>query len=680
LRRDGAPIHEVPLSALSSTATASATRAASRDDFLGHPKGVYVCFFTEMWERFSFYGMKALLLLYLLQHHKFGDRAGLDVLGAYGGLVYCVPVIGGLLADRFLGMRKAVIFGGLLLVAGHAGMAVEGHAATVVNGVMVRDEAALRVFYLSLSLIIMGVGFLKPNVSTIVGRLYPENDPRRDSGFSLFVAGINLGALFASIVCGYLGQTLGWRYGFGAAGIGMLLGLAQFVWGRKYLRGIGEPPSPLPRSREWIIYGAAVIGLLPVAWLMHAVTSIQLGPNVVRWTYWIVVMALAGIVWSMWHAWRRDDATHAPVSSYAPSLLVFTLLGLGVIWLSGRYGVLDFFIEESTLALVLMSVVFLAVGFWYVGFITRGCSKVEAQRMGAMMVLIFAALVFYTLYEQTYGSWVTFTDRLLTKDVAPSLVHTPPAIQWTGDWLQNLSLFIVSAPWSTFSLLLGPVAFVVAASVSDRNPASPLPRLFFVLTVVAMLVALLRDAVTLPQTAGSLTYLGALFIVLLAPLFAVIWAWLDKRGLDPSKPTKSALGLLFGGLSFLPLVWAAQQAGATGEMASVWWLVLAYLLLELGEMCLYPVGLSAVTQLSVPRVVSLMMGTWFLATAFSETLAALFGKLAAIEVPEGETMNFAEAAAKYADLFTLLMWLGIGCAVVALLLSPLLRRMMHGVR
>jgi len=164
--------------------TATLSPVDPRNELFGQPKGVYVCFFTEMWERFSFYGMKALLLLYLLQHHKFGDRAGLDLLGAYGGLVYCVPVLGGLLADRYLGMRKAVIFGGLLLVCGHAGMAVEGHAATLVNGVVVRDEAALRVFYVSLALIIMGVGFLKPNVSTVVGRLVPENGPRREPGLA----------------------------------------------------------------------------------------------------------------------------------------------------------------------------------------------------------------------------------------------------------------------------------------------------------------------------------------------------------------------------------------------------------------------------------------------------------------------------------------------------------------
>jgi POT family proton-dependent oligopeptide transporter len=577
-----------------------------RDELFGHPKGVYVCFFTEMWERFSFYGMKALLLLYLLQHHRFGDKAGLDVLGAYGGLVYCLPVIGGMLADRYLGMRKAVIFGGLLLVCGHAGMAFEGQAATIANGVVTRDEASLQVFYLSLSLIIMGVGFLKPNISVIVGKLYPQNDPRRDSGFSLFYAGINLGALFASIVCGYLGQTLGWSYGFGAAGIGMLFGLAQFLWGQKYLHGHAESPVPeklrervFGVPREWTIYLGAVAGLLPVAWLMWAVAN-------------------------------------------------------GAFSLGG----------EVSLALALMIVVMLAVLAWFFWFITTQCTPVQRQQMIALIALIAMCLVFFTLYEQTYGSWVTFTDRMLTKDVVPSLV-----IRTGTPW-----------PWSIISLLLAPAAFVLAASLSDRNPDSPAPRMLFLIAVAAMLVFLLRDVLVLPQTAGSLTYLGALFIVLLAPLFTVLWGLLDRRGLDPSKPVKSAVGLLLAGLSFIPLAWAAQQAGLTGELASVWWLVLAYLILELGEMCLSPVGLSAVTQLSVPRVASLMMGTWFLATAFSETLAALFGKLAAIEIPEGMTLDFASAGAKYAHLFWIMTWIGIGFAVLAFVLAPLLRRMMHGVK
>ena len=600
----------------------SAALATVQDDFLGHPKGVYVCFFTEMWERFSFYGMKALLLLYLTKYHLFGDKAGLDLLGAYGGLVYCIPVIGGVLADRWLGMRKAVVFGGVLLVLGHIGMAFEGNAATVAGGVVLRDESTLRITYLSLALIIMGVGFLKPNISTIVGRLYAENDPRRDSGFSLFYAGINLGALFASLVCGYLGETLGWKYGFGAAGIGMLLGLALFLWGQKYLQGHAEPPAPQTLRervagvpREWLIYVGAVAGVIPVAWLMWAAAN-------------------------------------------------------GAFSLGG----------EVSLALMLMLVVLLVVLVWFGWFITTQCTPVQRHQMLALMAMILMCLVFFTLYEQTYGSWVTFTDRLLTKDIFPSLVRSQDVVVWSDSTVANIAIFLSHAPWSTYSLLLAPVSFVLAATLSDRRPDSGAPRALFIAVVVLMLVFLVRDSVVLPQTAGSLTYLGAMFLVLLAPVFAVLWGSLDKVGMNPSKPFKSALGLMFAGLSFVPLALAAQQVGESGQMASVWWLVLAYLILEIGEMCLSPVGLSAVTQLSVPRVVSLMMGTWFLATAFSEALAALFGKLAAIEIPEGESIDMVSAAAKYADLFWLLMWIGLGCALIAFIATPLLRRMMHGVR
>lgn len=594
----------------------------AREDFLGHPKGVYVCFFTEMWERFSFYGMKALLLLYLTKYHLFPDKAGYDLLGAYGGLVYCIPVIGGLLADRWLGMRKAVVFGGLLLVLGHAGMAFEGNAAINVDGQVMRDESSLRYTYLSLALIIMGVGFLKPNISTIVGKLYAENDPRRDSGFSLFYAGINLGALFASLVCGYLGETLGWKYGFGAAGIGMLLGLALFLWGQKYLHGHAEPREPallrervLGLPREWLIYAAAVAGVAPIAWLMWA-------------------------------------------------------SGNGAFALGG----------EIPLALMLMLAVLTVVLVWFGWFILSQCTPVQRQQMLALMAMIFMCLVFFTLYEQTYGSWVTFTDRLLTKDIAPSLVTPLRPFQWTADWAINLSLFVRTAPWSTYSLLLAPLSFMLAARLSDRTPESTMPRLLFIAVSAVMLICLVRDCVVLPQTAGSLTYLGAFFLVVLAPVFAALWAWLGRRGRDPSKPFKSALGLMFAGLSFVPLAWAAQQVGQTGQMASVWWLVLAYLILEIGEMCLAPVGLSAVTQLSMPRVVSLMMGTWFLATAFSETLAALLGKLAAVDVDAEGVFDVAAAAAGYAGLFWKLMWIGLACALIAFVASPLLRRMMHGVK
>ena len=236
------------------------------DELFGHPKGLYICFATELWERFSFYGMKYLLLLYLTKYHLFSDVEGLDVLGAYAGLVYALPVIGGLLADRYLGMRKAVVFGGILLCLGHLLMAVEGHQAvnyaagtvlendlrltdgtvllagtTLTSEITIRDTEALKVFYLALALIVVGVGYLKPNISTIVGKLYSEDDPRRDSGFTIFYMGINIGSFFATILCGYLGETYGWGYGFGAAGIGMVLGLFTFLWGQKYLHGHADP-------------------------------------------------------------------------------------------------------------------------------------------------------------------------------------------------------------------------------------------------------------------------------------------------------------------------------------------------------------------------------------------------------------------------------------------------------
>ena len=568
------------------------TTTTAGQDFLGHPKGVYVCFFTEMWERFSFYGMKALLLLYVLKYHLFSDDAGYDLLGAYGGLVYAVPVIGGLVADRYLGMRKAVIFGGVMLVLGHLGMAYEGHAAQRINGEIVRDQFALQVFYLSLALIIMGVGFLKPNISTIVGKLYDENDPRRDGGFTLFYAGINVGALFASLICAFLGETYGWKYGFGAAGIGMLAGLGMFLWGQKYLMGHAEPAHPErlrervgPLSREWLIYLLGAAGTL--------------------------------LVWQLiQRTWTVHGAMH------------------------------------------LIAIAFLA---WFVWFLVRECSAAERGQMISLVVLIVGVLIFFALYEQTYGSWVTFTDRLLTKE------------------LFSLDVGAVGhLPWALYSLAASPPLMIAALVASDRG-RKPLALAMVGLLVLGLVIAIAHDIVLVPQTAGSLTFLGAFFIVALAPLFSWLWPWLEQRGLNPGKPAKMAIGLIAAGLAFLPMI-AAAKAAAGGQLASVWWLVLAYFILEIGEMCLSPIGLSAVCQLSVGKVVGLMMGAFWLATAYSEVLAAQFGKLASVEIPEGGTLDFAAASAGYVQLFELMAAVGIGAGLLMALGVPLLRRGMHGLK
>ncbi|MBS0456106.1 MAG: peptide MFS transporter [Proteobacteria bacterium] len=579
------------------------------DEMFGHPKGLYVCFFTEMWERFSFYGMKALLLLYLIKHHGFLESQGLVVTGAYGGMVYAVPLLGGILADRFLGMRKAVVLGGILLCLGHLGMAYEGHAATTTNGVVHQDKFALGVFYLSLSLIISGVGFLKPNISTIVGKLYPENDPRIDSGFTIFYAGINVGALFSSLICGYLGEVYGWGYGFGAAGIGMLAGLGMFISGQKYLQGHAEPKDPDklrrrllgPLTVEATIYLGAVLGL-PAIWAL-----MQLGDGVL----YVQFALVAG--WLLWLAW----------------------------------------------------------------YLVARCTQVQREQMLAVVFFIASALLFFAMYEQTYGSWLLFTEHMLTKDFFPSIViYDPQHLPWPWAALPTWLVEINGKPWPwcVIPLVLAPPTVALAL----RSSPQVARRLVSAVGLLGV-VLFVRDVLVLPQTAESLEYLASFVLVALTPLFGWLWPWLERRGRNPSKPLKNAIGLAFCGLSFLVLA-AANGTVSEGHLASVWWLLLAYVVLEIGEITLSPIGLAAVTQLSVASVVGLMMGAYWLATSLSEQAAAMFGRWAALDITEGQKIDLAVAQQKYGHLFDNMLWLGLIAAAVALLLSPLIKRWMHGIR
>ena len=223
-------------------------------EFAGHPKGLYMLFFAEMWERFSYYGMRALLIFYLTKHWLFSDGKANLIYGAYASLVYITPVLGGYLADRYLGQRKAVLFGGLLLAIGHRLMAVAGCGG--------QADPAINVFWAALAFIIVGSGFLKANISVMVGQLYKLTDVRRDGAYTIFYMGINVGAALGTILVGYLGETIGWGYGFGLAGIGMLLGLIVFVLGKNVLNGAGEAPSALAKSTETMLY---VIGVASVA-------------------------------------------------------------------------------------------------------------------------------------------------------------------------------------------------------------------------------------------------------------------------------------------------------------------------------------------------------------------------------------------------------------------------------
>ncbi|WP_444883848.1 peptide MFS transporter [Microbulbifer sp. PSTR4-B] len=591
----------------SNVADVTTAASPSSGELLGHPKGLYICFATELWERFSFYGMKYLLLLYLTKYHLFTDSAGYDVLGAYAGLVYALPLIGGLLADRYLGMRKAVLFGGVLLCLGHLLMAVEGHQAisyaagtvlseaitlndgsviaagtTLTENVIIQDVVALKVFFMALALITVGVGFLKPNISTIVGQLYPKNDSRRDAGFTIFYMGINVGSFIATLLCGWLGETYGWGYGFGLAGIGMVFGLITFVWGQKYLDGLAEPSRPEvlkekalgPINKEWAVYLGAILSLGLVWYLVQSEPMVHLAQNS------LLIVAIVGLI--LFSMLYKDNKSKDVVAIGMAALSA----GLGLIW---AFNGDDLWLGGMLLALV----AFIGYGF------VRHYSE-EFSRTVVLMVLITSTIVFWALFEQSAGSMTLYADRVLDRSI--------------GDGEVRASMF------------------------------------------------------------GSL---NAGFIMLLAIPFATLWVWLGKRGWEPSTPVKFGLGIIQAGLGFGALVLGAAYPTEAGKVAMIW-LVLAYLLHTSGELCLSPVGLSAVTKLSIGKVVSVSMGTWFLATALSETVATRIGKMAA--VPQDGATDLASTLATYTNLYEYLMWWGLGVGVLMIVISPLLKKGMCGIR
>jgi POT family proton-dependent oligopeptide transporter len=266
-----AAIAAVSLFAVLVIGGAIATRKS--EEVVGHPRGLFVLFYAEMWERFSYYGMRALLILYLTKFWLFGDGKANLIYGAYTSLVYITPVLGGWLADRYLGQRKAVLFGGILLAFGHLLMAVEGQHG-IADPLVKQADPMINVFWLALSFIIVGSGFLKANISVIVGQLYRLTDVRRDGAYTIFYMGVNVGSALGTILVGYLGETIGWAYGFGLAGIGMVCGLIIFVLGKPALRGRGEPPEPARLAApaigvrlETLLYAVGVLAVV-VIWAL----------------------------------------------------------------------------------------------------------------------------------------------------------------------------------------------------------------------------------------------------------------------------------------------------------------------------------------------------------------------------------------------------------------------------
>ena len=557
---------------------------------LGHPRGLFILFFTEMWERFSYYGMRGLLIVYLTQHFLFSDERSAVLYGAYTALVYVMTIIGGSLADKYLGSRKAVTFGAILLVLGHFGMAFEGNgsrqvleygdttyevqldarggdarqllvsgdtksyitfsetemfiedgAAFGLENVVPREDITLKVvteefylnvLYFSLALIIAGVGFLKANISTIVGALYGFGDTRRDSGFTIFYMGINLGAFLSSITCGILGITYGWKYGFGLAGIGMAMGLFVFLRYQHWLEGKAEPPSMEVLKEKVFLF------------IDREIMCYLTGLGIIAVSMFLVMNA---------------------------ELMGGIMLPLGIIMLA-----------------VL------------IGYAVVSLKNEERDRMLAAIYFVLAQIPFWALFEQAGSSLNLFTGRLVDREM----------LGW-------------SVPGPVFQSL------------------------------------------------------NAGYIILFAPILAWLWIWLSKRNLNPSAPVKFAFGVAMAGLGFLALVAGMKASGPTG-LTPVLFIFLIYWIHTMGELMLSPVGLSAVTKLAPARVVGMTMGAWFLYSGLSNFLAGVIARTTGAETIGGQMTNVAAAKAGYIEVYSNVGYIALGIALFMLLISPIIKKLMHG--
>ncbi len=577
---------------------------ASGETWFGHPRQLARLFTTEAWERFGYYGMRALLTLYLTKHFVFGDREATGLYGGYTALVYLTPLVGGYLADQYLGSKRAVKFGAIIMALGYLLLCFGGETAkpyaTIANqryAIEVVDQADSEVRYLvdganklkikgnddgtvsllapdgstartvekggfesgaerssfyvtimllALCMISVGNGFFKPNISTMVGELYAQGDKRRDAGFTIFYMGINLGSLFSQLLCPFLAVAVGWWAGFGLAAIGMLASwtLIQFDGGK--LDGYGEPPVRTGPDRALGIYALALLGI-PIFYLLFVNLMNAVPP--------VPGSGIVGYIASL-------------------SLMGKLLFGTFLIAVPG-------------------------ILIW--SFING--ERREFQMMLAAMVLIVFNVVFWTLFEQAGSSLTLFADR--------------------NTDLSVFGLFSISA--------------------------------------------------------GQTQFFNAFFIVALAPVMSILWTKLAAKGIEPSIPVKFGIALIGVGVGFLFLVWGASMVGPSFKVA-IWWLAGLYFIHSFAELCISPVGLSMITKLSIARVVGLMMGVWFLSISVAQYVAGVVAQVASVETVGGQVTNLKVSLDTYAGVFWTIGLVSAGIGVVLLLISPLIKKWMHGVQ
>lgn len=543
-----------------------------------HPKVLFFLFMVELWERFSYYGMRALLMLYLTGVALTGgfgipEKPAYGIYAAYGALVYLTPLAGGLLADKLLGFRRAIIWGALLMAAGQFVLATSSGTeivsqkhyeqqmkegvkeADISTGGVAPQTGNELLLFAGLALLVTGNGFFKPNISSLIGRFYGKDDPRRDGAFTIFYMGINIGAFLTPLTCGAVGELEGWHYGFLLAGTGMIAGLLIFLYtvSQGYLEHHGDPPAPAPNPER-----------VPEQPIDQAFEAAAVAPV-------------------------PAEGSHARGSPVASMLLVVlgTLLFLPLAASLMRW--------NSVMDYLLGAVGVLAVG--YMLFLSFQYQVVERQRMWVIVVLLFFTAVFWGMFELAGSALNIFTRDFVEKKML--------GLSLTTTFFQSVN---------------------------------------------------------------------ALFIMIFAPVFAWMWVRLAKIGWEPAAPVKFVVGLVLLGSGFLVLI--PGKAAATDAMVPAIFLILLYLLHTLGELALSPVGLSLVTKLAPAKIVGFMMGFWFLSSSIGIQAGKWISRATTIAedaTPE-QKMNAALHVFTYCGLFA------IGSGVLLLLLSPILRKWMHGIR
>lgn len=519
-------------------------------EIIGHPAGLFTLFFTEMWERFSYYGMRALLVLFLVSDIASGGwewtnaEAG-QLYALYTGLVYITPIFGGLLADKLLGYRKAVILGAILMTAGHASMAIESPVF----------------FYLGLSLLILGNGAFKPNISTIVGGLYPNGSDKKDAGYTIFYMGINAGAFLGILLCGYIGEKVGWSYGFGLAGIFMFVGMIQFWFGQGIFGEVGLSPKEKLANAK-----------------VHESIAVAEG--------------------------KTDEVIDKGVAEEKDPVIVRDRLVV--------IGILAFF----------------TIFFWW-----------AFEQAGSSMT-IFAK---------------DFTTRTLTGD--GSLIFK---------WVNTLLTIV---PLAVITLVLGMLFYKTVKKYPVSVFSLGLSFAFIWYIAIWMLVREF-DSESAEIPASWFGILNSLFIIIFAPLFSKLW----ETKFNPPAPIKFAFGLILLGVGFGILAFGAssipQGAEAGAVRVSLMWLVIAYLFHTLGELVLSPVGLSYVSKLAPAKLVGMMFGLWFTATAIANFLG-------------GVTASFIDKISEAYSLsifFLIFFFIPIIAGIVLILLTPMIKKKMHGIK